>query len=667
MRARPFPPGFLLPGLLGVVALSAACRRPPDPPLLVPPDPVSRPGVLRLGPPAPSVGVYGIAAPPGTGRVYVSNLHVPFLTVLDAATGELLDALDLREGCAEHAFFPRLFVAGHVLWVTHAEDERLCRYDLTAEAWLEPVEVEGLGGGIVASGDDLWVATRTALLRHDGIAFVESVTAPGWASAIDVEDDTFALLMGPDERVVVLERDGAVRWEADVPGRALNDVALLDGGVYVTERVRGEVIALVDGAEVGRVSAGSDTFSVDRLGDSLLVTNRQGAALPASGAYEGAPGLVVAFDAGLERRWTVPVDKTIHFLAYDGSRLWTANEDALRVSAIDPVAGVETLRTAPLGLTVDHVAEADGALYFGSHLTDEVWRVGPTGTVSSATVCGWPLVVVPVASGLVVPCQEDGEVWTLDPDTLETREAVPVADTFFPACAEGLCTGHDALLGATADGDAVVYTDAHEGRVRWTDGREVDLGDFPARGQLRHFDVAALADATGSAGGGGTRVLAFEPREPTLYALTDRVEATLPLDGATAAFALVPDGDRVWAGGGAYDGALVEVARLPEGVVAEAAGAGWIVATEGEDLVVFDRDTLIEAGRLAIEDLRVPPLRGIDGSLGPLRLRVLAGGELVIANTMRGTLERRALPDLAPRGDDAPVAAGRWADLDGIR
>jgi hypothetical protein len=42
-------------------------------------------------------------------------------------------------------------------------------------------------------------------------------------------------------------------------------------------------------------------------------------------------------------------------------------------------------------------------------------------------------------------------------------------------------------------------------------------------------------------------------------------------------------------------------------------------------------------------------------------------GTLWVANTMRGTLEHRALPTLAPLGDDAPVPAGRWASLDGLR
>jgi hypothetical protein len=586
--------------------------------------------------------------------VYVSSLHVPFLTVLDADTGAWLDAVDLRDGCGDHAFFPRLFAVGTVLWVTDTEAGRLCRYDTATDTWLDPVAVEGLGGGVAVSGNDLWVATRTELLRHDGTDVVERVPAPGWASALDVDGDTFAVLMGPDARVALVARDGTVTWEAEVAGARLNDVALLDGRVFVTDRVEGDVIALADGAEVGRVHTGSDTFAVDRRGDTLLVTNRQGAALPDSGAYEGGPSLVTAFAADLSVRWRAQLDKTIHFLADDGERLWAANEDALRVSAIDPETGEELLRTEPLGLSVDHLAESDGAVFFGSHLTDEVWRIGPDGAATVASVCGWPFVTVPTDAGLVVPCQEDGEVWTLDPATLDVRATQDVADTLFPACADGLCTGHDTLVSAAADGETVVFTDPHVGALRWTDGRTVDLGDFPTPGALHHFDVAALDGA----------VVAYEPRTASLYAVPGA--APLPVAEDTAPFALVPDGDRVWVGAHARDTTLVAVAELPEGFVVHAAGEGWIVAVEGEDLVVLEGDTLVEAGRLAIEGLRVPPWRAIAGGLGPLRLRVV-GAELLVANTMRGTLERRALPDLAALGDDTPVAVGRWADLPGVR
>ncbi|MFN7147773.1 MAG: hypothetical protein ACK4YP_28645, partial [Myxococcota bacterium] len=339
----------------------------------------------------------------------------------------------------------------------------------------------------------------------DGGAFL-----PFLASAIDVEDDVFALLVGPEGRLVVTERDGATRWEAALVGAALHDVALLDGRAYVTERVSGDVIAVADGAVVDRVTTGSDTFAVDRLGDMLLVTNRQGAALPPSGAYQGDPALVTALDGDLAVRWRTPLSKTIHFLAYDGARVWTANEDALVVSALDPTTGEEVLRTAPVGLTVDHLAEADGAWLFGSHLTDEVWRVDPAGGATGAEVCGWPFVTVPTAAGLVVPCQEDGRVWTLDPVTLDVRARRDVAHTLFPTCPDGLCTGHDTLVSAARYGDDVVFTDPHAGALRFPDAT-VDLGDFPDRGALRHFDVAALGDT----------VIAFEPRSATVYAVRD--------------------------------------------------------------------------------------------------------------------------------------------------
>jgi hypothetical protein len=598
------------------------------------------------------VGIYGIAA--WNGRVYVSNLHVPFITVVDAEAGALRDALDLRDGCAEVSFFPKLLVAGDILWVTHGDDQVLCRYDLAEERWLDPVPVDGLGA-VAVDGPDLWVSTPTTLLRHDGTAFVEEVPAPGWASALDVSEGRFALLMAPIGRVSLLTRE-AESWSARVGGPALNDIALLNDTVYITERSSGAVIALRDGAEQGRLVTGSDTFAVDRFDDHLLVTNRQGAELPASGAYEGAPGLVTALDADLSVRWRTELSKTIHYLAFDGTHLWAANEDALRLSAIDPNTGEERLRTDPLGLTIDHLSTAGGAWLFGSHLTDEVWRIHPEGRAEHADVCGWPFLTLPTAEGLVVPCQEDAEVWTLDPETLALLAQADLGDTLFPACALGLCTGHDALVSAAEHEGAVVVSDPHAVALRWTDGRTIDLGESVGPGDVLHFDVAPL---------GGT-LLAFEPISRVLHAVRDgEVVASLPYPDPVAPFPLVPNDGRVWVGNIAVDAALEEVGSLPTDHVAYAAGGGWIVTLHDESLVVLD-PAMTELGRVPLADLRVPPLRTLGDTPGPIRL-LIQDETLVVGNTMRGTLERRSLPDLAPLGPDTPEPVGRWAALPGLR
>lgn len=619
------------------------------------------PGVLRLGPPSPSVGAYGIVAPPGSNKVYVSNLHVPFITIADTSTGAWIDSLDLRDGCAELPFFPRLMVYQDVLWITDIRDTRMCRFDLTSDTWLPSIEVPYMVEAVTVTDDGVWVADHTGLSRHDGNTFVETVPLDDWASAVAVDgDDIATIVLGT---VTMLDHTGTVRWQLHASDDTLQDIALFDGRVFVTERETGDLIAIEAGVEVDRVHTGSDTFAVERIGDVLYVTNRQGAVLPPSGAYEGAGGVVTALTRSLDVIWTTTLTKTIHFLAFDGQYLWAANEDALRLSKVDPADGTEVVRGDPIGLTLDHIAEQDGDLYFGSHLTDEIWRTDVTGArTASAAVCGWPLVAVPFGGALTVPCEEGGDIWTVDPETMDVLSQTHVAASFFPPCDDGLCTSHDVLIAAAVDGSDVAYTDGYTSSLRWASGAPpVDLGDFPDETDVQHFDVVSASAL------GGTGVIVFEPRSQTAYRIDGgAVVASRAIGEQSAAFPLVIDDDRVWVGAGALDANLDELARLPDGVVVSAAGDGWIVAEQGADLVVYSRETLEEEGRLAVSDLRVPPYVEETGEPGPLRFRIL-DGRLVIANTMRGTVERRELPTLLPVGTDEVAPVGRWEELAGLR
>lgn len=617
--------------------------------------------MYRLGPPAPTVGAYAVAAP-GDGAVYVSNLHVPFVTVADAETGAWVDAIDLRDAGATHAFFPRLFVDEGVLWVTAFDEDRLWRFDLATRAPLDAVVLPERAWSALAADDGVWVGHTDRLVRYAGGEPMESVPTPVRPVALAYDGARFAAVDPATGDVALLARDGTVVWTATLEEPTLNDVAVDGERVWVVDRQSGAVIALQDGARTGSVVTGSDTFEVDARDGSLYVVNRQGASLPPSGSYEGGPGRVSALSGALDVLWTVDLDKTVHFLAWDGALLWTANEDALRLSAIDPVARAEVLRGPPLGLTLDHVAERGGAYFFGSHLTDEVWRLDPaTPAADALETCGWPFLVVFQGDVGRVPCQEDGDVLSFDPDTLARGTLVDVADTFHRRCDDGLCTGHSVLVGATTAQDgSLLLGDPHTASLRWEDGATTLLG--PWSGDLdgvQHFDVAPL----------GRDVVAWSPLTATLHLVgRDGVEIVrVAGEGSAADLPLVPDGERVWAGPAAWAAGLTDVAWLDVEWTVVAAGAGWVVARDGEDVVVVDAETLEEAGRLDVDDLRVAPLRDIRGEPTPLRWRVDEAGALVVADVMRGTVERRTLPELAAIGGGAVVPLGRWAELDGLR
>ena len=627
----------------------------------------SFPGVLRVGPPAAAVGIYGIAADPGSGRVFVSSLHVPFITVIDAATGAWSDALDMRPFGIDAPHFPRLYVVGDELWGTHLIGGLLFRFDLTTGEPLDTVLLPSLSVGTAGTDEGVWVALSDGrVVRYEGTAIVEELAPPIRVERLAVEGDLVAVLDVRNSEVALVHRTDGTLWSMVVDDASLLEgVALMDGRVFVTERERGEVIALEDGAEVGRVHTGSDTFSVTRDGDQLLVANRQGEALPASGAYEGAPGTVVAIDRELNVLWTSEHDKTIHFLAYDGAKWWAANEDSLNMSALDPATGEVVVRGPRVGLTVDHLAEYDGAYFFGSHLTDELWRVDfEAAEAVSADVCGWPFVTVFDRDRAMVPCQEAGDVAILDPATMTVTETLDLADTFHADCGEDkLCTGHSRLLDAALDGDRLAFTDPYTLSVRWEDNTSVAIEpDGDERGVL-HMGLVAVE--------GG--LLSYESSERSVRRIADgAIVGAVAIPGDTFDFPLVPDGDRTWVSDIALNADLSEAARLPVGVAGAAAGAGWVVGVQGSTFIVYDHETLTETSRLSMSELRSPPYVVEEDDHGPLRLMVDEVGpsgraELIVANLFRGTIERRLLPSLAATGTDEVVPVGHWADLDGLR
>ncbi len=614
-----------------------ACT-PPDPP----PTPDVRPGVLRVGPAAPTVGAYGIAATPD--RVYVSNLHVPYITIADATTGAWIGAIDLAAAGLAAPTFPRLFITGGDLWLADDNNGDLFRFVAATGAFVERVVPEPRWSAVRADDDGLWLGLRDgAIVRIVDGAEVQRIETGLPATAIAREADHFALLDANGRRAALLGADGALVWQLGLPDEPmLNDVAVIDGRVYVTERVSGDVIALQDGALHARIHTGSDTFALARDGSGLLVTNRQGATL--SVAYDGAPGLVTALDADLGVRWTLELDKTIHFLAWDGARWWTANEDALRLSAF--ADGVELVRGEPLGVTLDDLTEAGGLLYAGSHLTDELWEIDLSGAARSVAVSGWPFLAVPDGEHAYVPCQESGDIAVIA-DMVEV-DRYDIAPTFHAACDDGICDAHAALGGGAMDGDTFAFTVPADASLRWLDGRRLVLRDTVEIGaRVQHMDVRALA--------GG--LLVWEPLDARLVRVEGGVEvASLQIDGVDGVEPVVLDGDRAWVQDRAYNSALVEVDALPEGGRVVAAGAGVVIARL-EDALVSYQDGL-EVGRVDLEALRSPPIRANTGELGELRYRVM-GGELVVANPFRATTERRTLPGLDEAGE-GELAVGRW-------
>jgi len=635
-------------------------------------EPTRAAGVLRLGPPAPAVGIYGVAA--DQGRVFVSNLHVPFVTIVDGDQGTWADALDLRELGLNSSFFPQLFTTDTHLWITSFDTEQLAMYTLDSLSPVGLVTLDSKPAGVDAVDDGLWVSLQDGrLVRLNGKRVEESVEVGLWATALDVGVDAdgeavFGMLDANARNVSWVDRTGAVSWTTELAlWSDLNDVAVVGDYLAVVDRGSGELLLVSDEGVVDKRVTGSDTFGVESFEGDVLVVNRQGHQLPASGAYEGAPGTVTRLDMNLDTVWQAEMGKTIHFLAWDDGVFWTVNEDSLNVSAFEPETGEVILHGPPLGLTIDHLSSSASHWWFGSHLTDEVWAVdggqqalegGASASVDAAGVCGWPFVTVPIDETLWVPCQEDGSVHALSTSDLSVVDTTKLVETFHPSCEGGLCTGHAQFVSATAFEDQLVFTDPRESAVRALDGSTLVVGESGVADRIQHFDVVAF----------GGEMLSFDPVSQTIVRIgADGVLDSREIEDEAWTFPLVVDDERVWVARTAYDLSLSEVASIDTAGMVVAAGYGWIIGIEDRDLVVWAADSLEEAGRLSAYALRAPPFETEKDRLDPLRFELVDDETLLIGNTFRGTLELRTLPALTSVGGEQVVALGSWAAIEGLR
>lgn len=602
------------------------------------------PTVQRLGPPAPAVGIYDVEAT--TDAVYVTNLHVPFVTVADPVTGAWIDAIDLRSAGMEHPLFPRVESWAGALWVSAPNEQRLARFDLDTHALIEVLETPEAWRLLDSDDDGLLASTPDGLFRM-GDETTLLVATDLTASAVDTDGTHLAAVDDVTGQVLL-----AGQWQVDTGRLDLGDVLVIDGRVWVTDRAAGQVLEVGPEGVLAAVDVGSDTFSLERIDDDLLVLNRQGAALPENGSYGGDPGTVVRLTQDLTPVWTVELDKTIHFAdSPDGGQTWwTANEDALRLSRFS--SDGEELRRGPrIGLTIDHLTRTADGVVFGSHLTDEVWIVSDEAVVGAT--CGWPFFAAYDGDALHVPCQESGWIDVLDPRNGTLQDRKQPADSFHRVCEDGLCTGHDALIGGALSGDGMWVADPREGRLVRSDGHTIDLGiEGTAAPHVQHLATVWWDD----------RFLVYDAIDRRLLGVDPGGQVEGIDHDVLGEWPLVQGTNRVWSGGTAFDRDLGEVGQVDGEVLATT--AEWIVSLDDQTLKVWSVLDLTRVAELPLEDLAAPPYTRA-GSHGPIRA-VAEDDRLWIASVFRGTLETRRLPDLEPIGQGTQ-ALGHWDDLEGLR
>ena len=594
------------------------------------------PASIRLGPPAPTVGIYDVLAL--HEAIYVSNLHTAFVTLADPGTGAWSGVLDLREGGLEQARFPRLQSWDGRVWVSSSADGVILAY--RDGAFDERLEISPDDQLLGADDQGLWVGREDGLWRWNG-DWGQEVELDFRPAAADRQGADWLLL---DAGAVAVQQVGSSNWRVRVDAPDLGDVELVQGRAYASSRGLGEVLELGPSGVLSRQAVGSDTFALSEHDGHLLVSNRQGAELPASGSYQGAPGTVLRLDLELEPVWELELDKTIHFLskAPDGS-WWTANEDALRLSQFDADLGEELLRGPTLGLTLDALSLYEGRIWAGSHLTDELWWLDLQSLEAGALpTCGWPFQLVAGEDQAFVPCQEDGRVGVLE--GLEFVEEIQLVDTFHQDCLDGLCTGHSALVGgAWSEEHGLLLGDPRERRVLALDGREWSLEGQGERGLVQHLQVLEQ----------GGEVYAYEPREGALHSLGSGQKQAIEAELAWPLQA----GQQLWVGASGLDGAQLEAPVL-------AGSADWLVLLAEEELIVLEAGSLAEAGRLGLDQLPFP-VDQVYGQSSPL-VALIDGETLWLASVFRGWIAPLQLPDLA-LSEGLAVDLGPWSGQQAVR
>lgn len=648
-----------------VLLLLLACRRDGDesPAETDPPDTgASGGGAWRVGPEDPSVGVYGIAVDSARGVVYTTNLHVPFLSRVDAETGARLDGVDLRPVIGDlYAGFP--YVAYDPVrdrvWLNAGDLGLLVALDGATYTPVARVEVGGETKHFtVDEAGDVWVADvagrRVVHVSDDAVAATYDVG--DGVEAIAADADWVVATHGEPMRFVPVRRaDGAVgapiaygAW-GGFPGiDAVRDVA------WVPDRVAETVLRVDLTADPPTLSEpiaqGADPVSATYVAalDVVVVVDRQGAGIPDGGTYRGEPSRLVAHDAETGAVvWTGLVGKTAHFVAWDDvrARLWTANEDSLDLSAVD-ASGAEVIRTDKMGRTLDGVAYFERLALFPSHLTDTLEVLDrDSGAVTSIPTSGWPLAVAidPDARRAYVTCQDEALVDVVDLDALTVIDTLDTGAGSHQQACDPLCDGHSAFTDILWDDGALWVTSPPRAELIRLD---------PDTGAVETWPLADAPTATGNrlhtmaVVRVGDRLLVYEPVEATVYAVAD---------GAVVASAQAPVGDgkplvvdglgRVWAGAVAFDSALNTVASL-DGVEAVAAHGDWLVATDNDHIVVLDAATLERVAELAYADLTFPPYRLEDDARTPFQYGVDDDGRLWLLNVFAATAETRTLPFL---------------------
>ena len=363
-------------------------------------------GKVALGPAvANTVGIYGVIAVPESNRIYCSNLHTPWLTIIDTAKRSFIGVVPLEEreqrGLMEMARHPgsgRIYVSNELKNCLYVVDPGKDRLESVVPTLSQPhyIDFDSRTGRIfVACGGDNSVLILDA--KHQKLGSVKVGAAP-WGIATDALRRRLYVVCQADQTLWRIHLDslepvGPPAKLGKMPRCAAVDPST--GNVFVADR-RDRRLLVFSPDSTGPLARLETEF--DAMGLTLDFRFRRIYVVNRMGKLEeeiGQPGTVSVID--LERMATVrhvPVGKISHYLALDDRHAYVTNEDSLDVSVLDRERMEESGRIEDLGQTLDDLAihRGNGRVYIPSHLTDDaiVVDIDARKAIARPKVGSWP-------------------------------------------------------------------------------------------------------------------------------------------------------------------------------------------------------------------------------------------------------------------------------------
>lgn len=264
-----------------------------------------------------------------------------------------------------------LFFDGTRVWVAGFSDRGTVQFiDPTTRQISEPITVDGFPTALAFDGTRLWVANKTSntvqAIDPTTGQVVMTVKVGASPSALAVADNYVWVANAGDDTVQSI--DPATGHPGQSIQVGITPIALVfDGTRLLVVTAKGQTVQAIypHTGKIGPTSlpTGHNPAAMTLVGDSLWIANTGDAAV----------SVTRPADCDISPRIAVDVDLPMS-LAFDGTRLWTADFFGTSIQSINAQTGERgphiQLTTRPYGPPIDSSALVGAIAFDGTHLWD---------------------------------------------------------------------------------------------------------------------------------------------------------------------------------------------------------------------------------------------------------------------------------------------------------